>query len=139
MLRMLRLAAEDEEAAVAILDDEFAGVPGSVVEEARDLDAACGVFGVERVDISDEEVGVDEFLRIFVRIGCGRRGAAEMDGVLVARDDGVDRRFVTMLTGVGPCAETLEAELVLVIGEGGGNIQSEENRNDLANQERASV
>jgi hypothetical protein len=62
------------------------------------------------------------------RIGRGRLGAAEMNRVLVARNDGIDRRIL-------PHALTLEAQLVFVIGESGRNVRSEEQRRDLTDHE----
>ena len=60
--------------------------------------------------IFDGEICIEQFLRIFVRIGCGRLGAAKVNRVLIARYDGVNRRIL-------PRSQTLEAKLVLVIGE----------------------
>jgi hypothetical protein len=61
---------------------------------------------------------------IFVWIGCRRLGASEVNCVLVARHDGVDRWIL-------PCAATLEAKLVFVIGERAGNVRREKLRRDL--------
>ncbi len=56
-------------------------------------------------------------MRVFVRIGGGRLGATEMNQLLVARHDGVDRRVL-------PRPQTCEAKLARVIGERCGNVDS---------------
>jgi hypothetical protein len=56
--------------------------------------------------IVDKRYASRSSYRIFVRIGCGRLGAAEVDRVLVARHDGVDQRIL-------PRPQTREAKLVL--------------------------
>ena len=71
------------------------------------------------VGIFDEQVGIEQFVPVFVRIGCGRLGAAEVDRVVVARHDGVVRRIL-------PRPQTLEAKLVFVLGERGRNVGGEE-------------
>ena len=88
------------------------------------FDAASRVLRIKRVCILDKEVRVEQFIRIFVRIGCGRLGAAEVNRVLVPRHDGVHRRIL-------PRPQTLEAKLVFVVGERSGNVRGEELRCDL--------
>jgi hypothetical protein len=61
-----------------------------------------------------------------------RLGAAEMNRVLVARNDAVDWRIL-------PRAQTFEAELVFVIGEGGGKVRGEELRRDLTDHQSSLV
>jgi hypothetical protein len=60
---------------------------------------------------------VEQFVQVFVRIGGGRLGAAEMNHLLVARHDGVDRRIL-------PRPQTFETKLACVIGECCGNVDS---------------
>lgn len=122
--RWLQVRAEGQEAAVAVFDYEFAGVPGHVAQASCEFDALGGVLGIEGVGVFHEDVGVEEFFGVFVRVGGGRFGAAEVDGVMVARDDGVDR-------WVEPGSQALEAQLFLVVGERGGNVPGEELRCDL--------
>src|SRR5438874_6324729 len=97
------IRTEGEQAAVTVLHDEFARVPGRVGKASRELDTAGGKLGVERVRVLNEQVGVEELVGVFVRIRWRRFGAAEVNSVLVARDDGVDRRVL-------PGAETVEAK-----------------------------
>ena len=87
--------------------------PGHVRESAREFYAAGCVLRMKRVCVLNDQVGVEQFVRIFVRVGSGRVGAAEMNRVLVARNNGVDR-------GVLPCAPAFKAKLVFVIGQRGG-------------------
>jgi hypothetical protein len=68
-------------------------------------------LGVQRIRVLDEQVCVEQFVGVFVGMWRGRIGEAEVDSVLVAGDDGVDRRVI-------PRAETLEAKYVPVIREG---------------------
>ncbi|MFL6354422.1 MAG: tetratricopeptide repeat protein [Bryobacteraceae bacterium] len=58
-------------------------------------------------------IGVEQFVRIFVRIGCGWPRSENESRCLIARNDGVDWRT---LRG----AQTFETELVFVIGKSGG-------------------
>jgi len=83
-----------------------------------------GVLGIKYVGIFNEQVRVEQFVRVFVRIGCGRRGATEMNHLLVARHDGIDRRIL-------PRPQTCEAKLACVIGERCGNVPPEEHRRNL--------
>jgi hypothetical protein len=86
----LQLRTEGEKTAVTILHHKLARFPWHVGEPASELHASGSVLGEQRVSIFDEYVGVQKFVRIFIRIGCGRRGAAEMNRVLVPRDNCVD-------------------------------------------------
>ena len=106
-MSLILVRAEGEEAAVTVLHDKFARAPSRVAKGSRELDSARDILGVERVGVLDEQVGVEELVGVFVGIGLGRVGEAEMDSVLVTRDDSVDRRVV-------PGADTVEAKLVLV-------------------------
>jgi hypothetical protein len=90
----------------------------------RELHAVGGVLGIKRICVFDREVCVEQFVRVFVRIGNGRRCAAKVNRVPVARHDGVDRRIL-------PRPQTFEAKLVFVIGDRAGNIRGEELRCDL--------
>lgn len=121
----LQAGAEGEEAAIAVADDEFAGVPGHVAEVAGEGNGFGGVFGIEGVGVVDVEIRVEEFLFVFFGVGRGRRGAAEVDGVVVAHEDGVDG-------GILPGADAGEAELVLIPGNGAGDVGGEEDGDDLA-------
>jgi hypothetical protein len=51
--------------------------------------------------VCDKQIGVEQFVGVFVGIWRGRIGEAEVDSLLVARNDGVDRRVM-------PSAETFE-------------------------------
>ena len=82
------------------------------------------VVDIQRVRIFNNEVRVQQLFLIFLRIGCGRLGAAEVNRVLVTRHDGVHRRIL-------PCPSTLKAKLVFVVGERAGNVRGEELRRDL--------
>src|SRR5260370_658073 len=123
--RMLRLAsalqvrAESQQTAIAILHHELALVPGHVAKSPSEFHALGGVLGIKCVGIFNEEVRVEQFVRVFVRIGGGRLGATEMNHLLVARHDGVDRRIL-------PRHQTCEAKLACVIGERCGNVHGEE-------------
>src|SRR5262249_31420139 len=68
----------------------------------------------------------EQFIRILVRVGSGRFGTAEVNRVLVAGHDSVNRRVL-------PRAQTLETKLGFVIVKGAGDVQGEELRRDLAN------
>lgn len=61
-------------------------------------------------------------------LAVGGVGTAEVNRLLVARNDGVNRRIL-------PRAQTLEAKLSFVIGKGGRDVQGEELRRDLTNHE----
>ena len=128
----LQICAEGEQTTLTILHYKLARVPRHVCETPSELHASRCVLSVKSVRIFDEQVGVEQFVRIFIGIGCGRLGAAEMNRVLVARNDGVDWRIL-------PRAPTFEAKLVLVIGESGGNVRSEELRGDLTDHEPSLV
>ena len=75
----VQICAEGQETAVAILQDKLAGVPGCVVEFTRELNIFGGELGIEGVRIVDVEVGVEQFVGVFVRIGGGRLGAAKVE------------------------------------------------------------
>lgn len=47
----------------------------------REVHAVGSVLGIKRVCIFDIEVCVEQFVRIFVRIGCGRCCAPEVNRV----------------------------------------------------------
>src|SRR6266478_2689077 len=103
---------------------ELAAVPGHVAKAPSEFNALGGVLGIKCVGIFHEEVRVEQFVRVFVRIGGGRGGAAEMNHLLVARHDGVDRRVL-------PRPQTCEAKFACVIGERCGNVRGEEHRRNL--------
>jgi hypothetical protein len=99
-------------------------MPGHIAKFPSEFNGLGGVLGIECVGVFDEEVCVEQFVRVFVGIGCGRGGAAEMNHLLVARHDGVDRRILLS-------AQTREAKLAGVIGECCGNVHGEEHRRNL--------
>lgn len=53
-------------------------MPGHVGKPAGEFHSASGVLGEEGVGIFDEEVGVEQFVWIFVGVGSGRSGTAEV-------------------------------------------------------------
>jgi len=120
----LQIRAEGQQAAVAIFHYKLSRVPWHVGELPSELHTIGCVLGIKRVCIFDEEVGVQQFVVIFIWIGSGRVGAAEVNRMLVARDYGVGWRIL-------PCPQTLEAEFVFVIGERAGNVGGEELGRDL--------
>jgi len=128
----LQVCAEGEKTTLTILHYKLARFPWHVGQMPSELHASGCVLRIKRVRIFDEQVGVEQFVRIFIGIGCGRRGAAEMNRVLVARNDGVDWRIL-------PRAQTFEAELVFVIGKSNGNVRGEELRRDLTDHESSLV
>jgi hypothetical protein len=128
----LQIRSEGQKTAVTILHYKPARFPRHVGESPSELHALGGVLSIKRVRIFDVKVGVEQFVWIFIGIGCGRLGAAEMNRALVAINDGVDRRML-------PRAQTFEAKLVLVIGESGRNVHSEELRRDLTDHEPSLV
>ncbi|MGI9072741.1 MAG: hypothetical protein ACR2JB_15850 [Bryobacteraceae bacterium] len=81
---------------------------------------------------SKRGISVEYDARLFIAIGCGRLGAAEVNRVLVARNDGVDRRML-------PRSQTFEAKLLFVIRESGRDVRSEELRRNLTDHEPSLV
>jgi hypothetical protein len=128
----LQIRAEGEKTAVTVPHYKTARFPRRVGESPRELHSLGCVLSIQRVRIFDVKVGVEQFVRILIGIGCWRLGAAEMNRVLVAFNDGVYRRML-------PRAQTFEAKLVLVIGESGRNVSSEELRRDLTDHEPSLV
>jgi len=122
----LQVRPEGKQTAVAILHNKLARMPGCVCKSAREFHASSSILGVKRVYILDEYVRVEQFVRIFVGVGCRRFGKAEVNRALVARNDGVNRRVM-------PRAQALETKLISVIGKSAGNVHGEELRRDLAN------
>lgn len=88
-----------------------------IAKSPSEFNALGGVLGIKCVGIFNEQVRVEQFVRVFVRIGFGWGGAAEMNHLLVARHDGVDRRIL-------PRPQTFEAKLGSVVGERSGNVHS---------------
>jgi hypothetical protein len=86
-------------------------MPRRVAEDSRELDSPPKILGVQGVRVLDEQVGVEELVGVFVATGPRWLGEAEMDPVIVARDDRVGRR-------VSPSAETTEPQFVFVIRQG---------------------
>lgn len=58
-LRSSLVRAAGEEAAITILHDKFARLPGSVAKGPRELDSPRDILGVEGVRVLDEQVGVE--------------------------------------------------------------------------------
>ncbi len=112
--------------------NELARVPWHVAKSPSEFHALGGVLGIKCVGIFNEEVRVEQFVRVFVRIGCGRLGATEMNHLLVARHDGVDRRIL-------PRPQTCEAKLACVIGERCGNVHGEEHWRNLTDHRPPSL
>src|SRR3954462_12535171 len=100
-------------------------MPGCVRKTAGEFDTTGGKLGVERVRVFNEQVGVEEFVCVLVRIRLRRLSAAEVDSVLVTRDDSVLRRVL-------PGAETVEAKFVFVISNSRRDVRGEELGRDLA-------
>jgi len=126
----LQVRAECKQTAVAILHYKLTAVPWHVGKSAHEFQASSCILGVQRVRIFDEYVGVKQFFRIFVGVGCGGSSTAEMNRMLVALNDGINRRVL-------PRAQTLEAKLVLVIGESSGNVPGEEHGRNLTDHGRS--
>jgi hypothetical protein len=119
-----QVRAEGQQAAVAILHDKLSRVPRHVGKSSRELHAFGRVLGIKRVCIFDMEIRIEQFIVLFIGIGRGWRCAAEVNGVLVAGHNGINRRVL-------PCSQTFETKLVFVIGERSRNIGGEEQRYDL--------
>ena len=125
---------EGQETPVAVLHHELARLPGHVGELPGERHAVGFVLGVKRVRIFDKEVCVQQLLLVFVGIGCRRRGAAEVDGALIASHDGVCGRIWPRR--IRPHALTRKAKLVLVISQRGAHLGGEKDRRDLTNHDR---
>ena len=93
----LQVCSEGQQTAVAVLHHKLARVPRRIGKSARKFHASSRILSVKRVGILDEDVCVEQFVRIFVGIGGGRFGAAEVNRLLVAHNDRVNRRVL-------PCA-----------------------------------
>ena len=96
-------------------------MPWHIGQSAREFHASSCILSVKRVRIFDEYVRVEQFVRILVGIGCWRFGTAEVNRLLVARNDGVNRWVLLR-------AQTLEAKLSVVIAKGARNVHGEEQR-----------
>src|SRR5579871_209589 len=123
---MLDVRAESQQTAIAVLDHEPARVPWHVGNPPREFHALSCVLGIKYIGIFDEQVRVQQFVPVFVRIGGGRLGAAEVNHLLVARNDCIDRR-------IKPRPQTFETKLFFVIGERSGDVHGEEQGRNLAN------
>ncbi len=122
----LQVRAEGKQSAIAILHYKLTRLPWHVGWSPREFHASSCILSVKRVRIFDEYVGVEQFVRILIGIGFGRFGTPEVNRLLVARNDGVNRRIL-------PRAQTLEAKLSSLVGKGAGDVQGEELRCDLTN------
>ena len=125
---LMKVCAEGEKTTLAISHYKLARFPRHVGEMPGELHVAGCVLRIKRVRIFDGYIGVEQFVGIFIGIGYGRLGTAEMNRVLVARNNGVDWRIL-------PRAHAFEAELVFVIGKSGGNVRGEELGRDLADHQ----
>jgi hypothetical protein len=76
----------------------------------REIYASGCVLRIECVGVFDGNIGVEQFVPVFIRVGCGRLSAAEVNRLLVAGHDRIDRRIL-------PRPQTFEAKPVFVIGE----------------------
>src|SRR5947199_1903637 len=103
----LQVRTESKQTAIAILDHELARTPWHVGESATKLYASGCVLGIKCVGIFHEEVRVEQLVAVFVRIGSGRLGAAEVNRLLVSRHNRIHRRIV-------PRPTTFEAKLLFV-------------------------
>src|SRR5215467_7715497 len=72
----LQVRAEGQQTAIAILHHKLTRAPRHVAKSSRELHALGGILGIERVCILDIKVRVEQFVRVFVRIGRRRRCAA---------------------------------------------------------------
>src|SRR4051794_5117282 len=85
----LKVRAESEQAAIAMLHYRFARVPRHVGESPSEFHVPGCAVGVKRVRIFNEQVSVKQFVRIFIGIGSGRFGATEVNRLLVSRNNGI--------------------------------------------------
>jgi hypothetical protein len=69
-------------------------VPRGVGKTPRELYTTGGKLGVEFVRVVNEQIGVEEFVGILVRMQRGRFGASEVYSVVVTRYDRVHRRVL---------------------------------------------
>ena len=92
--RRLQVRAESQQTAIAVLHHELARVPRHVGNSPSEFYALGCVLGIKCIGIFDQQVRVEQFFPVFVRIGSGRLRAAEVNHLLVARHDGIDRRIL---------------------------------------------
>jgi hypothetical protein len=109
--RRLQIRAESQQTAVAILHHEPPLAPWRVAKSPSEFYALGGVLSIQCVGIFNGQVRVEQFVRVFVRIGGGRRGTrvrallgarkgekSGLNHLLVARHDGplygIDRRIL---------------------------------------------
>src|SRR3984893_4092310 len=76
--RRLQVRAESQQTAIAILHHELPRVPWHVAKSPSEFYASRRVFGIKCVGIFNEQVRVEQFVLVFVRIGGGRRGGTDM-------------------------------------------------------------
>src|SRR6266851_3632981 len=69
--RRLQVRAESQQTAIAILHHELARLPWHVAKSPSEFYALGCVLGLKCVGIFDEQVRVEQFVPVFVRIGCG--------------------------------------------------------------------
>jgi hypothetical protein len=103
-------------------------MPRHIAESAREFHAPGRVLGIKCVGIFDEDVRVEQFLGILFRIRRRWRSPAEVNHLLIPRDGGINRRVL-------PGAHTFKTELQLLVSERRGDIQSKEERRNLANHQ----
>src|SRR5271169_3393808 len=87
----LQFRAEGKQSAIEILHHKLTRVPWHVGKSPHKFHASSCILSVKRVRIFDEYVRVEQFVRILVGIGCGKFGTSEVNRLLVARNDGVNR------------------------------------------------
>src|SRR5215472_3212343 len=124
--RQLQVRAEREQPAIAIFHHKLPRVLGHVRKSAHEFNTSCSILSIKRVRILDEKVRVQQLIRVFVRISRRRVGTAEVDRVLIARNDSVNRWVL-------PCTQTFETKFRFEIGNGAGYVQGEEYGRDLSN------
>ena len=124
--RALQIRAESEQAPVAILYHELARLPWHVANFAHNFHAVRCILRVKRVRVFDKHIGVEKFVIIFGGIVLRWLGTAEVDGVLISRNDGIEGRIL-------PRAQTLEPKLGFVVSKSARNIEGEELGGDQPN------
>src|SRR6266852_6139200 len=77
--RRLQVRAESQQTAIAILHHKLPLVPWHVAQSPSEFHALGGVLGIQCVGIFNEQVRIEQFVPVFVRVGCGRLGAAAMN------------------------------------------------------------
>ena len=122
-------AAEVEDVAVGVLDFKAAEVVGVVVDGTEEGDVAGGKFGGEGVRVGCVNVSIPREMPFFdiarvVGDGFDTDGLEHNHGATALDDAEED------VTGFGPLKSDLEAELILIEGEGRRDIFDDERWRD---------